>query len=68
MSHPTQPEGGTVKAFLALLKKDHEALDRLDHYYVHLSFDRGLMVHEIAEQIGIDILEVQRILAKPPAF
>lgn len=68
MLNDTDPGNENVKAFLALLKKDHEDLDRLDAYYVHIAYNRGLMVHEIAAQIGLDVLQVQRILAGPPPF
>ncbi|MFD4420257.1 hypothetical protein ACFWN7_01985 [Agromyces sp. NPDC058484] len=68
MTNHTDPGDAVVKTFLGLLKKDHEALDRLDAYYVHLAFDRGLMVHEIAAQTGLDIVQVQRILATPPSI
>jgi hypothetical protein len=68
LNQPTEPSDETVKTFLSLLKKDHENLDRLDHYYVHLAFERGLMVHEIAARAGLDVLDVQRLLATPRTF
>ncbi|WP_139415608.1 hypothetical protein [Agromyces laixinhei] len=68
MVNDTDTPDETVKVYLALLKRDHDDLERLDAYYVHLAFNRGLMVPDIAARTGLDAIQVQRILASPPPF
>lgn len=65
MSHDTDPHRASVEAYLDLLRRDHEALDRQDAYLVHLAYRYGYTVPEIAARTRLDILRVQLILSSP---
>lgn len=68
MSHDTDPSRASVEAHLDIVRRDNETLERDFSRYIHMAYERGWTVDEIATKLKIDPFRVQIILSERPLF